>query len=283
MKKKKNNIVLSQRFILEEKNSKNLKKILNQITEKSTLIGIVKNITNYGVFIDLGGFDGLLHITDMSWKRIKHPSDLVKLGNKIKIKILKFDKKTNKISLGLKQLYIDPWVNINNKYIIGSHVIGKVTNITDYGCFVEIENGIEGLVHISEMDWVNKNVNPYKMVKLNMKIKVAILDINKDKRRISLGLKQCTNNPWNFFLKKFNIGSTILGKIKSITDFGIFLGLIRGIDGLVHLSDISWNKFNDDILYKYKKNQLIKVIILGIDIARERVSLGIKQLIIKNR
>ena len=231
------------------------------------------------MFIDLGGLDGLLHITDMSWRRVKHPSGLVKIGDEIKVKILKFDRETNRVSLGLKQLTNDPWENVKNKYKEGMPVNGKVTNITDYGCFVEIEEGIEGLVHLSEMDWTNKNVNPNKMVKQEMDVKVSILDINIKKRRISLGLKQCTDNPWISFAKKHNSGDKISGKIKSITDFGIFLELNGGIDGLIHLSDISWESQNDDILRKFKKGEEINVIILGIDVERERISLGVKQLL----
>jgi len=278
LEKKKNNIVVSQKFILEEKNSRTLQALLSNLNEGDIIAGIVKNITDYGVFIDLGGLDGLLHITDMSWKRVKHPSNLVKIGDEIKIKVLKFDKDTNRVSLGLKQLTDDPWESVKDKYKEGMPVSGKVTNITDYGCFVEIEEGIEGLVHLSEMDWTNKNVNPNKIVKQGMDVKVSILDINIKKRRISLGLKQCTNNPWISFANKYKNGDKIFGKIKSITDFGLFLELNGGIDGLVHLSDISWENQGDGILREFKKGEEIQAVILGIDVERERISLGIKQL-----
>ena len=279
LKKRKNNIVVSQKFIIEEKNNKTLQTLLTKLNEGDIISGVVKNITDYGVFIDLGGLDGLLHITDMSWRRVKHPSGLVKIGDEIKVKILKFDRETNRVSLGLKQLTNDPWEDVKNKYKEGMPVNGKVTNITDYGCFVEIEEGIEGLVHLSEMDWTNKNVNPNKIVKQGMDVKVSILDINIKKRRISLGLKQCIDNPWILFAKKYNTGDKITGKIKSITDFGIFLELSGGIDGLIHLSDISWENQTDNILRKFKKGEEIKVIILGIDVERERISLGVKQLL----
>ncbi|HFL8824240.1 MAG TPA: 30S ribosomal protein S1 [Candidatus Azoamicus sp. OHIO1] len=278
LEKKKNNIVVSQKFIIEERNNKNLKGLLEKLNEGDTVIGIVKNITDYGVFIDLGGLDGLLHITDMSWKRVKHPSNLVKIGDEINVKILKFDKDKSRVSLGLKQLSDDPWTNVKNRYKKGDHINGRVTNITDYGCFVEIEDGIEGLVHLSEMDWTNKNVNPNKLVKQDMEVKVSILDINEEKRRISLGLKQCTNNPWDCFAKDYKVGDKVSGKIKSITDFGIFLELDGGIDGLVHLSDITWENSNDNVLREYKKGEFIDAVILGIDVERERISLGIKQL-----
>jgi len=278
LEKKKNNIVVSQKFIMEERNGKVLKELLKKINEGDIINGTVKNITDYGVFIDLGGLDGLLHITDMSWKRVKHPSSLVKIGDNIKVKVLKFDKDANRVSLGLKQLSEDPWKNVKQRYKEGTHVNGRVTNITDYGCFVEIEEGIEGLVHLSEMDWTNKNINPNKIVKQEMEVKVSVLDINEDRRRISLGLKQCTDNPWDFFSKKYKVGDKIKGKIKSITDFGIFLGLSGGIDGLIHLSDITWENLNDNVLREYKKGEEIDAIILGIDVTRERISLGIKQL-----
>lgn len=278
LEKKKNNIVLSQKFILEEKNNKNFQSLLLKINEGDTISGFVKNITDYGAFIDLGGIDGLLHITDMSWKRVKHPNNILKIGDDIKVKILKFDKDTNRVSLGLKQLTQDPWDIVKTKYKEGMLVNGFVTNITDYGCFVELEDGIEGLVHLSEMDWTNKNVNPNKVVKQGMKVSVSILDINIERRRISLGLKQCTDNPWALFFKSHKEGDIVVGKIKSITDFGIFVELLGGIDGLVHLSDISWDIFNESILREYKKGEEIKTVILGIDVERERISLGIKQL-----
>lgn len=278
LEKKKNNIVLSQKFILEEKTNKNFQNLLLKINEGDTISGVVKNITDYGAFIDLGGLDGLLHITDMSWKRVKHPNNILKIGDDIKVKILKFDKETNRVSLGLKQLTQDPWDIVKTKYKEGVMVSGVVTNITDYGCFVELEDGIEGLVHLSEMDWTNKNVNPNKVVKQGMKVSVSILDINVDRRRISLGLKQCTDNPWATFFKLHKDGDIVSGKIKSITDFGLFLELSGGIDGLVHLSDLSWDSSNDNVLREYKKGEEIKAVILGIDVERERISLGIKQL-----
>lgn len=278
LEKKKNNIVLSQKFILEEKNNKNFQNLLLKINEGDTISGVVKNITDYGAFIDLGGIDGLLHITDMSWKRIKHPNNILKVGDDIKVKILKFDKETNRVSLGLKQLTQDPWDIVKSKYKEGMLSVGVVTNITDYGCFVELEDGVEGLVHLSEMDWTNKNVNPNKVVKHGMKVSVSILDINIDRRRISLGLKQCTDNPWELFFKNYKDNDVVSGKIKSITDFGIFVELSGGIDGLVHLSDVSWDGFNDNVLREYRKGEEIKAVILGIDVDRERISLGIKQL-----
>ena len=278
LEKKKNNIVLSQKFILEEKTNKNFQNLLLKINEGDTISGVVKNITDYGAFIDLGGLDGLLHITDMSWKRVKHPNNILKIGDDVKVKILKFDKETNRVSLGLKQLTQDPWDIVKTKYKEGVIVSGVVTNITDYGCFVELEDGIEGLVHLSEMDWTNKNVNPNKVVKQGMKVSVSILDINVDRRRISLGLKQCTDNPWATFFKLHKDGDIVSGKIKSITDFGLFLELSGGIDGLVHLSDLSWDSSNDNVLREYKKGEEIKAVILGIDVERERISLGIKQL-----
>lgn len=280
LEKKKNNIVLSQKFILEEKSNKNFQSLLLKINEGDTISGFVKNITDYGAFVDLGGLDGLLHITDMSWKRVRHPNNILKIGDEVKVKILKFDKDTNRVSLGLKQLTQDPWEIVRSKYKEGMIVNGCVTNITDYGCFVELEDGVEGLVHLSEMDWTNKNVNPNKIVKQGMKVSVSILDINIERRRISLGLKQCTDNPWVIFFNNHKEGDVISGKIKSITDFGIFVELSGGIDGLVHLSDITWDNFNDSILREYKKGEDIKSVLLGIDVERERISLGIKQLTI---
>ncbi len=280
LEKKKNNIVVSQKFITEEKNNKTMQSLLEKLNSCDIIKGIIKNITDYGVFIDLGGLDGLLHITDMSWRRVKHPSNLVKIGDEIKVKVLKFDKETNRVSLGLKQLTEDPWKNIIEKYKEGITVNGIVTNITDYGCFVELEEGIEGLVHLSEMDWSNKNINPNKIVKQGMETKVYILDINTKKRRISLGIKQCSNNPWIIFSKNYKKGDQVSGKIKSITDFGIFVELNGGIDALIHLNDISWDTSKDISIRNYKKGEEIKTIILDIDIERERISLGIKQLTI---
>jgi small subunit ribosomal protein S1 len=277
LEKKKNNIVVSQRFF-EERNRKKLKTLLDTLNEYGTVMGTVKNITDYGVFIDLGGLDGLLHITDMSWKRIKHPSNLVKIGDEIKVKVLKFDKKSNRVSLGLKQLSDDPWKNIRSKYREGLSVKGIVTNITDYGCFVEIDEGIEGLVHLSEMDWTNKNINPNKVVKQGMELLVSILDINIERKRISLGLKQCTDNPWISFFEKYKNGDIVSGKIKTITDFGIFIELLGGIDGLIHFHDIDWKNIKGKIFKKYKKGQEIKAVLLKMNFERERIYLGIKQM-----
>jgi small subunit ribosomal protein S1 len=252
--------------------------LLKSIKEGETIKGIVKNLTEYGAFIDLGGIDGLLHITDMTWKRIKHPNEVVKIGQDITVKILKFDKEKSRVSLGLKQLGKDPWKNITERYPEKTTLSGKVTNITDYGCFVEIESGVEGLVHVSEMDWTNKNIHPTKVVQLGDEVSVMILNIDEERCRISLGLKQCKANPWKNFSTQYEKNEQIIGKIKSITDFGIFVGLEGGIDGLIHLSDISWNDDAESLIRKYKKNQEINTIILSIDSERERISLGIKQL-----
>lgn len=276
LEKKKNNIVVSQKFTSEDKSNRNFQHSLTSINEGDVVSGLVKNITDYGVFVDLGGIDGLLHITDMAWKRVKHPSNIVKIGETIKVKILKFDKISNRVSLGLKQLIDDPWKNVKEKYKEGDIVNGKVTNITDYGCFVEIEEGIEGLVHSSEMNWTNKNINPNKIVKYGMDIKVSILDINQKKRRMSLGIKQNITNPWILFYDKYKNGDKIYGKIKSITDFGLFLELEYGIDGLIHLFDITWENQNDSILRTFKKGDEIKAVILSIDIERERIFLSLK-------
>ncbi len=276
--KKKNNIVLSRKAVILNENNYEKKKLLKNIYEGIYLYGIVKNLTNYGAFIDLGGLDGLLHITDMSWKRIKHPNEIVNIGEKIKLKVIKFDKKKTRISLGLKQLSKDPWSSINKKYKINKKITGKITNITDYGCFIEIKEGIEGLVHISEIDWKNKNINPFKIFKIGKKTKAIILNINKEKRRISLGIKQCYPNPWIEFSKKYKIGNKIKGIIKSITDFGIFIKLKNNIDGLIHISDISWIKKNNNLKKIYKKGEKIITSLLKIDIKKERISLGIKQL-----
>lgn len=279
LEKKKNNIVVSQKFMVEKSSGEIIQNIITRLKEGSIVKGIIKNITDYGAFIDLGGIDGLLHITDMSWKRIKHPSHLVSIGSEIKIKILKFDKNTNRVSLGLKQLSKDPWDDIKKKYKENMTVNGTVTNITDYGCFVEIEEGIEGLVHLSEMDWTNKNINPKKVVKQGMKLKIIILDINTEKRRISLGLKQNSQNPWHIFNKNNKIGNKIKGKIKNITDYGVFIELQENLDGLLHVSDISWNKTKStSILKTMKKNKIIETIILSVDQYRERITLGLKQL-----
>lgn len=276
---KRNNIVVSRRSAMEAENSVEREALLENLHEGDEVKGIVKNLTDYGAFIDLGGVDGLLHITDMSWKRIKHPSEILSIGDEIKVKILKFDRDNARVSLGLKQLGDDPWADITNRYPISTRLHGRVTNITDYGCFVEIEEGIEGLVHVSEMDWTNKNVNPNKVVHLGQEVEVVVLDIDGERRRISLGLKQCTANPWEEFATHHQKGDKITGKIKSITDFGIFIGLEGGIDGLIHLSDISWNETAaEEAIRKYQKGDELETVILAIDAERERISLGLKQL-----
>lgn len=276
---KRNNIVVSRRLVMEAETSVEREALLENLSEGDEVKGIVKNLTDYGAFIDLGGVDGLLHITDMSWKRIKHPSEILNIGDEIKVKILKFDRNNARVSLGLKQLGEDPWADISNRYPIGKRLTGKVTNITDYGCFVEIEEGIEGLVHVSEMDWTNKNINPNKVVHLGQEVEVIVLDIDSDRRRISLGLKQCTPNPWEEFATKHQKNDKISGKIKSITDFGIFIGLDGGIDGLIHLSDVSWNEVAaEEAVRKYQKGDELDTVILAIDAERERISLGLKQL-----
>ncbi|MFI4818983.1 MAG: 30S ribosomal protein S1 [Enterobacterales bacterium] len=276
--KKRNNIVVSRKEIIENENNVERSKIIKKLKEGQKVKGIIKNITDYGAFIDMGGIDGLLHITDISWRRIKHPTEIINLGDKIIVKILKFDKTRTRVSLGLKQLGIDPWISILNKYPKGCKRNGRVTNLTDYGCFVEIEEGIEGLVHISEMDWTNKNIHPSKVVKINDNIEIMVLNIEEKRRRISLGIKQCKKNPWKEFSKYINIGDIVEGKIKSITDFGIFVGLDKGIDGLVHLSDISWKISYDKSTISYKKGDKISCFVLQVDAKKERISLGIKQL-----
>ncbi|EKD54583.1 MAG: hypothetical protein ACD_60C00067G0001 [uncultured bacterium] len=276
---KRNNIVVSRRSAMESENNVEREALLEKLHEGDEVKGSVKNLTDYGAFIDLGGIDGLLHITDMSWKRIKHPNEILAIGDEIKVKILKFDRDNARVSLGLKQLGEDPWTDISSRYPIGKRLQGKVTNITDYGCFVEIEAGIEGLVHVSEMDWTNKNVNPNKVVHLGQEVEVIVLDIDGERRRISLGLKQCTVNPWEEFATHHQKGDKISGKIKSITDFGIFIGLDGGIDGLIHLSDISWNEGSaEEAIRKFQKGDELETIILTIDAERERISLGLKQL-----
>lgn len=276
---KRNNIVVSRRSAMETESSAERESLLENLHEGDEIKGVVKNLTDYGAFIDLGGVDGLLHITDMSWKRIKHPSEILNVGDEIRVKILKFDRDNARVSLGLKQLGDDPWSDISQRYPIGKRLTGKVTNITDYGCFVEIEEGIEGLVHVSEMDWTNKNVNPNKVVHLGQEVEVIVLDIDGERRRISLGLKQCTPNPWEEFAAKHQKGDKISGKIKSITDFGIFIGLEGGIDGLIHLSDVSWNESEgQEAVRKYQKGDELNTVILVIDAERERISLGLKQL-----
>ncbi|AFA41114.1 30S ribosomal subunit protein S1 [Wigglesworthia glossinidia endosymbiont of Glossina morsitans morsitans (Yale colony)] len=276
---KRNNVVVSRRAVIESENSAEREHILNNLQEGAQATGIVKNLTDYGAFIDLGGIDGLLHITDMAWKRVKHPSEIVGMGDEITVKILKFDREKTRVSLGLKQLSQDPWINLSTKYPENKNVSGRVTNLTDYGCFVEIEEGVEGLVHISEMDWTNKNIHPSKVVQIGDIVNVLVLDIDEDRRRISLGLKQCQPNPWKKFSEIHKKGDCVKGKIKSITDFGIFIGLEGGIDGLVHLSDVSWNLSGEEAVKEYKKGDLISAMVLQVDSDRERISLGVKQLL----
>ncbi|RCU52958.1 MULTISPECIES: 30S ribosomal protein S1 [Corallincola] len=275
---KRNNVVVSRRAVIETENSVERDQLLESLQEGLEVKGIVKNLTDYGAFVDLGGVDGLLHITDMAWKRVKHPSEIVNVGDEILVKILKFDRERTRVSLGLKQLGEDPWVAIAGRYPEGTRVSGVVTNLTDYGCFVEIEEGVEGLVHVSEMDWTNKNIHPSKVVNLGDAVDVMVLDIDEDRRRISLGLKQCKANPWEEFASNHAKGDEVSGKIKSITDFGIFIGLDGGIDGLVHLSDISWNGQGEDAVREFKKGDEVNAVVLQVDPERERISLGVKQL-----
>lgn len=275
---KRNNVVVSRRAVLESVSTEEREALLAKLQEGMSVKGIVKNLTDYGAFVDLGGVDGLLHITDMSWKRIKHPSEIVNVGDEIDVKVLKYDRDRNRVSLGLKQLGEDPWVAIKGRYPENTRVTAIVTNLTDYGCFAELEEGVEGLVHVSEMDWTNKNIHPSKVVQLGDKIEVMILDIDEERRRISLGIKQCFQNPWDGFAEEFKKGDKISGSIKSITDFGIFIGLEGNIDGLVHLSDISWDETGEEAVRKYKKGDEIETVILSIDPERERISLGVKQL-----
>ena len=275
---KRNNVVVSRRAVIESENSAEREQLLENLQEGSEVKGIIKNLTDYGAFVDLGGVDGLLHITDMAWKRVKHPSEVVEVGQELLVKVLKFDKDRSRVSLGLKQLGEDPWVSIAKRYPEGTKVTGKVTNLTDYGCFVEIETGVEGLVHVSEMDWTNKNIHPSKVVSLGDEVEVVVLEIDEERRRISLGLKQCKPNPWLQFAESHNKGDKVSGKIKSITDFGIFIGLEGGIDGLVHLSDISWNIPGEEAVKAYKKGDDIEAVVLQVDAERERISLGVKQL-----
>ena len=275
---KRNNVVVSRRSVLEAENSAEREALLESLQEGQQVKGIVKNLTDYGAFVDLGGVDGLLHITDMAWKRIKHPSEIVNVGDEIDVKVLKFDRERNRVSLGLKQLGEDPWVAIKARYPEGTRVQARVTNLTDYGCFAELEEGVEGLVHVSEMDWTNKNIHPSKVVQVGDEVEVMVLDIDEERRRISLGIKQCRPNPWEEFSGQFNKGDRISGTIKSITDFGIFIGLDGGIDGLVHLSDISWNEPGEEAVRRFKKGDELDTVILSVDPERERISLGIKQL-----
>ncbi|MBH2915485.1 30S ribosomal protein S1 [Serratia marcescens] len=275
---KRNNVVVSRRAVIESENSAERDQLLENLQEGMEVKGIVKNLTDYGAFVDLGGVDGLLHITDMAWKRVKHPSEIVNVGDEITVKVLKFDRERTRVSLGLKQLGEDSWVAIAKRYPEGTKLTGRVTNLTDYGCFVEIEEGVEGLVHVSEMDWTNKNIHPSKVVNVGDVVEVMVLDIDEERRRISLGLKQCKSNPWQQFAETHNKGDRVEGKIKSITDFGIFIGLDGGIDGLVHLSDISWNVAGEEAVREYKKGDEIAAVVLQVDAERERISLGVKQL-----
>ena len=275
---KRNNVVVSRRAVIEKENSAEREELLENLQEGQEVKGIVKNLTDYGAFVDLGGVDGLLHITDMAWKRVKHPSEIVNVGDEINCKVLKFDRERTRVSLGLKQLGEDPWSDIATRYPEGARLTGRVTNLTDYGCFVEIEEGVEGLVHVSEMDWTNKNVHPSKVVNLDDNVEVMVLEIDEERRRISLGLKQCKPNPWEEFAKSFQKGDKVSGKIKSITDFGIFIGLDGGIDGLVHLSDISWNANGEEAVREYKKGEEVEAVVLQVDAERERISLGVKQI-----
>ncbi|GGF58079.1 30S ribosomal protein S1 [Alteromonas lipolytica] len=275
---KRNNVVVSRRAVIEAESSAERETLLANLEEGHEVKGIVKNLTDYGAFVDLGGVDGLLHITDMAWKRVKHPSEIVNVGDEINVKVLKFDKDKQRVSLGMKQMGNDPWQEIAQRYPEGTKITGQVTNLTDYGCFVEIEDGVEGLVHVSEMDWTNKNIHPSKVVNLGDSVEVMVLEIDEERRRISLGLKQCIDNPWETFAKSHEKGDKVSGKIKSITDFGIFIGLDGGIDGLVHLSDISWNKSGEDAVRDYKKGDEISAVVLQVDPERERISLGVKQI-----
>ena len=276
--RRRNNVVVSRRAVVESEYSAERDALLENLEEGAIAKGVIKNLTDYGAFVDLGGIDGLLHITDMAWKRVKHPSEVVNVGDEIDVKILKFDRERNRVSLGLKQLGDDPWVDIARRYPMSSRLFGKVTNIADYGCFVEIEEGVEGLVHVSEMDWTNKNVNPSKVVHLGQEVEVTVLEIDEERRRISLGMKQCQTNPWDEFAATHGKGDKLMGKIKSITDFGIFVGLDGAIDGLIHLSDISWNMTGEEAIHNFKKGDEIEAVILQIDAERERISLGVKQM-----
>jgi small subunit ribosomal protein S1 len=276
--RKRNNVVVSRRAVVEEEYSAEREALLEKLEEGMEVQGVVKNLTDYGAFLDLGGIDGLLHITDMAWRRVKHPSEVVEIGDEVTVKVLKFDRERQRVSLGLKQMGEDPWVNISRRYAEGTRVFGKVTNIADYGCFVEIEEGVEGLVHVSEMDWTNKNIHPSKVATLGDEVEVMVLDIDEERRRISLGIKQCQMNPWDEFAANFKKGDHVSGKIKSITDFGIFIGLDGGIDGLVHLSDISWDESGEQALRRYQKGDELETVVLSVDPERERISLGVKQL-----
>ncbi|HOZ24787.1 MAG TPA: 30S ribosomal protein S1, partial [Thermomonas sp.] len=276
--RKRNNVVVSRRAVVESEHSEEREQLLEKLVEGAVLKGVVKNLTDYGAFVDLGGIDGLLHITDMAWKRVRHPSEVVEVGAELDVRVLKYDKERNRVSLGLKQLGEDPWDNIARRYPSNSRVFGKVSNVTDYGAFVEIEPGVEGLVHVSEMDWTNKNVNPAKVVQVGDEVEVMVLDVDEERRRISLGIKQVTSNPWETFAAIHKKNDKVSGQIKSITDFGIFIGLDGGIDGLIHLSDISWNSTGEDIARNYKKGDTLEAVVLAVDPERERISLGVKQM-----
>ena len=276
--RKRNNVVVSRRAVVETEHSEEREQLLEKLVEGAVLKGVVKNLTDYGAFVDLGGIDGLLHITDMAWKRVRHPSEVVEVGQELDVRVLKYDRERNRVSLGLKQLGEDPWDNIARRYPSNSRVFGKVSNVTDYGAFVEIEPGVEGLVHVSEMDWTNKNVNPAKVVQVGDDLEVMVLDVDEERRRISLGIKQVTSNPWETFAAIHRKGDKVEGQIKSITDFGIFIGLDGGIDGLIHLSDISWNSTGEDIARNYKKGDTLEAVVLAVDPERERISLGVKQM-----
>ncbi|MBM4179935.1 MAG: 30S ribosomal protein S1 [Betaproteobacteria bacterium] len=276
--RKRNNVVVSRKAVLEQSMGAERESLLANLKEGAQVKGVVKNITEYGAFVDLGGIDGLLHITDLAWRRVKHPSEVVTVGDEVTAVVLKFDQDKNRVSLGLKQLGEDPWVGLSRRYPTGTRMFGKVANLTDYGCFVEIEPGIEGLVHVSEMDWTNKNVNPSKMVSLGDEVEVMVLEIDEDRRRISLGMKQCKSNPWDDFAMNFKKGDKVKGQIKSITDFGVFIGLSGGIDGLVHLSDLSWSLTGEEALRNYRKGEEVEAVVLAIDVEKERISLGIKQM-----
>jgi small subunit ribosomal protein S1 len=276
--KRRNNVVVSRRAVVEKENSQERQALLDSMQEGMVLRGVVKNLTDYGAFVDLGGVDGLLHITDMAWKRVRHPSEVVQIGDEIDVKVLKFDRERVRVSLGLKQMGEDPWIDIARRYPENTRLTGKVTNLTDYGCFVEIQEGVEGLVHVSEMDWTNKNVHPSKIVQVGDEVEVMVLEIDEERRRISLGIKHCQANPWDQFATNHNKNDKVAGIIKSITDFGIFVGLPGGIDGLVHLTDISWNEPGEEAVRKYKKGDEIEAVVLAVDAERERISLGIKQL-----
>jgi len=276
--KKRNNVVVSRKAVMEESSGSDRDTVVGTITEGATVKGIIKNITDYGAFVDLGGIDGLLHITDLAWRRVKHPSEILNIGDEVEAKVLKFDQEKNRVSLGLKQLDDDPWKGLSRRYPVSTRLFGKVSNLTDYGAFVEIEEGIEGLVHVSEMDWTNKNIHPGKIAQLGDEVEVMILEIDEDRRRLSLGMKQCKSNPWAEFSKTYKKGDKVSGPIKSITDFGIFIGLDGGIDGLIHLSDISWDKTGEEAIRNFKKGDELEALILAIDVEKERISLGLKQL-----